>query len=121
MCLTGFLKKIPVRRQTAVKSAAKTISKIKKLLQAYAMARPGIRLSLKVLNSKNEKDNWTYAPSSTASIVDASRKVVGVEITGQCVYKTWPEDVEESNPSVKLLAYLPKADAGRSSHRSSIL
>jgi DNA mismatch repair ATPase MutL len=78
------------------------------------MARTGIRLSFKVLNSKNAKENWTYAPSSTASIVDASRKVVGVETTGQCVCKTWPENVEESDPSVKLIAYLPKADAGKS-------
>lgn len=114
VCLSGFLKKIPVRRQTAVKSASKTITKIKKLLQAYAMARPGTRLSLKVLNNKTEKDNWTYAPSPTASIVDASRKVVGVEIAGQCACKTWPENAEESDPSVKLLAYLPKVDAGKS-------
>ncbi|KAF3391078.1 hypothetical protein DPV78_011099 [Talaromyces pinophilus] len=111
VCLTGFLKKIPVRRQTAIKSASKTITKIKKLLQAYAMAKPGTRLSFKVLNSKNDKDNWTYAPSSTASIVDASRKVVGVETAGQCVCKTWPENVEESDLSVNLVAYLPKVDA----------
>lgn len=100
-----------------MKSASKTISKIKKLLQAYAMARPGTRLSLKVLNSKNDKDNWTYAPSPTASIVDASRKVVGVETAGQCVCKTWPENVEGSNVSVKLVAYLPKVDAGKSPPR----
>lgn len=111
--MTGFLKKIPVRRQTAIKSAAKTLSRIKKLLQAYAMARPGTRLSLKVLNSKTDKDNWTYAPSLTASIVDASRKVVGVETTGQCISRIWPEDVEETDLSVKLLACLPKPDAGK--------
>ena len=78
------------------------------------MAKPGTRLSFKVLNSKYDKDNWTYAPSSTASIVDASRKVVGVETAGQCVCKTWPENVEESDLSVNLAAYLPKVDAGKS-------
>lgn len=78
------------------------------------MARPGTRLSLKVLNSKTDKDNWTYAPSPTASIVDASRKVVGVETAGQCACETWPENVEESDPPIKLLAYLPKVDAGKS-------
>lgn len=95
-----------------MKSASKTISKIKKLLQAYAMARPGTRLSFKVLNSKNGKDSWTYAPSSTANIADASRKVVSVETAGQCVLKTWPENVQESDSSVKLLVYSPKVDAG---------
>ncbi|OKL58384.1 hypothetical protein UA08_06074 [Talaromyces atroroseus] len=112
VCLTGFLKNVPVRRQTAVKNASKTITKLKKLLQAYAIARPVTRLSFKVLHSKNEKDNWTYAPSSTANVTDASRKVVGVEIAGQCICKSWPEDIdEESNASIKLFAYLPKADA----------
>jgi DNA mismatch repair protein, C-terminal domain len=115
VCLTGFLKNIPVRRQTVVKSSSKTITKLKKTLQAYAIARPATRLSFKVLNSKNEKDNWTYAPSSTASITDASRKVAGVEIAGQCVRKSWPEDLdEESDASIKLHAYFLKADAGRS-------
>lgn len=77
------------------------------------MARPGTRLSLKLLSSKTDKDNWTYAPSPTASIVDASRKVVGVETAGQCICKTWPENVQGSNVSVKLVAYLPKVDAGK--------
>lgn len=110
-----FLKNFPVRRQTALKDASKTMTKLKKLLQAYALARPGTRLSLKVLNSKNSKDNWTYAPSSTADFTDASRKVVGVEVASQCISKSWPEDIDdESDSSFRLLAYLPKADASES-------
>lgn len=97
-----------------MKDASKTITKVKKLLQAYALARPGTRLSFKVLNGKNEKDNWTYAPSSTADFTDASRKVVGVEVAGQCMSKSWPENMDdESDSSIRLLAYLPKANASK--------
>lgn len=122
VCLTGFLKSIPVRRQTTVKTASKSIAKLKKLLQTYAIARPGTRLSFKVLNGKNDKDNWTYAPSSTANITDASCKVVGVESAGQCIRKSWPEDFgEESAAPFRLFAYLPKADGGRFNNLSQIV
>lgn len=114
VCLTGFLKTIPVRRQTAIKTASKTIAKIKKLLQAYSMARLDVRFSLKVLNSRNDKDNWTYAPSPKATIEDVSRKIVGVETAGQCIGKTWPSPEADITSSINLSAFLPREDAGRS-------
>ncbi|KAH8692119.1 putative DNA mismatch repair protein [Talaromyces proteolyticus] len=110
VCLVGFLKSIPVRRQTAVKNAAKTITKIKKLLQAYAIARPSTRISFKVLKSKNEKDNWTYAPSASSNLADAIRKAIGVEVASQCLTKSWPDQNYEAD-AVRLVAVLPKSDA----------
>jgi DNA mismatch repair ATPase MutL len=113
VCVTGFLKNIPVRRQTTVKNAAKTIIKIRKLLQAYAIARPCTRISFKVLKSKSEKDNWTYAPVSNADIGDAARKVVGIEVAGQCFCKSWPDNNgHDAAETIRLVAYLPKSDAG---------
>lgn len=112
VCVTGFLKNIPVRRQTTVKNSAKTIVKIKKLLQAYAIARPSTRISFKVLKSKSDKDNWTYAPATNADIGDAARKVVGVEVAGQCFCKSWPDSSHDADESISLVAYLPKSDAG---------
>ncbi|KAL1965765.1 hypothetical protein VTN77DRAFT_5086 [Rasamsonia byssochlamydoides] len=120
--VTDFLKHIPVRRQTALKNAAKTITKTKKLLQAYAIAKPSTRLSLKVLKSKNESNNWIYAPKPNANLVDAALKVVGAEIAAQCIYKEWPSEAHDegqevastsndANPSYRLVAFLPKADA----------
>ncbi|KAI4134336.1 MAG: hypothetical protein LQ347_001610 [Umbilicaria vellea] len=78
-----FLKNLPVRRQTALKSTAATLSKIKRTLKAYAIARPATRFSLKVLKAKNDKDNWVYAPKAGACASDAAIKVVGKEVVGQ--------------------------------------
>ncbi|KGO66538.1 DNA mismatch repair protein, C-terminal [Penicillium italicum] len=85
--ITDFLKHIPVRRQTALKGATKNLTRIKKLLQAYAIAQPSKRLSLKVLKAKNENSNWTYAPSADASLSDAALKVAGTEMSSSCITK----------------------------------
>ncbi|KAJ5371751.1 DNA mismatch repair protein C-terminal [Penicillium concentricum] len=85
--ITDFLKHIPVRRQTALKGAARNLTRIKKLLQAYAIAQPSKRLSLKVLKAKNESSNWTYAPSADASLSDAALKVAGTEVSSSCAVK----------------------------------
>ncbi|KAL9617139.1 MAG: hypothetical protein Q9160_008036 [Pyrenula sp. 1 TL-2023] len=82
-----FLHKIPVRRQTALKSPVKTLNNIKKLLQHYAIARPGVRLSVRVLKGKDQKLNWTYAPKQDATISDAAVQVVGQDVCAQCVSK----------------------------------
>lgn len=82
--VVDFLKNLPVRRQAALKSSAPTLSKIRRTLKAYAIARPSTRFSLKVLKAKNEKDNWVYAPRAGACVSDAAIKVVGKEVAGQC-------------------------------------
>ncbi|KAJ5140891.1 DNA mismatch repair protein C-terminal [Penicillium atrosanguineum] len=108
--VTDFLKYIPVRRQTALKDATKTLTRIKKLLQAYAFAHPVLRFSIKVLKAKNENNNWTYAPSADTEIVDAAIKIVGRDVTACCVVKKFPSD--SLDPSgYELLAFLPKANA----------
>ena len=93
--VTDFLKHLPVRRQTALKSVPKILAKIRSLLQAYALARPAVRFSLKVLKAKNEKLNWLYAPSSGAGggkVVDAALKVVGQVAVAQCEWVSWSSD-----------------------------
>ena len=80
-----FLSRIPVRKQTALKSSNRTTTTIRKLLQAYAFARSEMRFSLKVLKAKNEKANWTFAPStSTDSLTEVASKIVGREVADQC-------------------------------------
>ena len=86
--ITDFLKRIPVRRQTVLKGAAKTLTRIKKLLQSYAISQPSKRLSLKVLKANNENNNWSYAPSADPSLLDAALKVVGTEISSSCVLRS---------------------------------
>ncbi|KIW87751.1 uncharacterized protein Z519_11725 [Cladophialophora bantiana CBS 173.52] len=79
-----FLMKIPVRKQTALKESMKTLQAIRSLLFSFAFARPEVRLSLKILKGKNDKINWTYAPTSTASITEVATKIVGKDIVIGC-------------------------------------
>lgn len=84
-----FLSNIPVRRQTAHKKAAKILTDVRKLLASYAFARSEIRLTLKVLKAKNDKANWSYAPSSsTSTLLEPASKVMGSEVAAQLVSHT---------------------------------
>ena len=100
-----LFKSLPVRKQAALKASAKCLGKIKSTLQAYAMARPSVRFSLKVLKAKNDKGNWMYAPKPDASVEDAAFKIVGNACASQCHYTL----VEENGITVQSL--LPKSDA----------
>ncbi|EEH46931.2 uncharacterized protein PADG_03029 [Paracoccidioides brasiliensis Pb18] len=120
--VSEFLKFVPVLKQTALKCASKTISRLKKMLIAYALSRPEIRLSLQVLGGKNQSP-WIYAPKKTIS--DAIMTAVGPEVVSQCVIVAWPEsqdseassslghrDDSETNPlSIRLVAVVPGPDA----------
>ncbi|KAE8421932.1 hypothetical protein BDV36DRAFT_18615 [Aspergillus pseudocaelatus] len=116
--ITNLFKHIPVRRQSASKSAMKTLTRIKKLIQIYAMAQPSKRLSLKVLKAKNENNNWIYAPGRDATITDAALKIAGTDVSSSCVLKKWPSDddvnseqpQEEHTSGFVLLALLLNLD-----------
>jgi DNA mismatch repair ATPase MutL len=76
-----FLANIPVRKQTALKTAAKTLEAIRNLLFSFAFARPEVRFSLKVLKGKHDKVNWTYAATPSRSLAEAATKIVGKEVS----------------------------------------
>jgi len=85
----NFLEALPVRRHTAEKFTSKTLAKIKKTLQAYALARPRLRLSLKVVKAKDEKANWKYPINAGNSKVEtnsfsAAVDIMGKKLTNQC-------------------------------------
>ena len=104
---TDLFRHLPVRKQIALKSAAGCLARIKKLLQAYALARPNVRLSLKTLKAKTDKGTFTYAPKSsgTGMIEDAAFKVIGRACASQCVWTTFDAN------GLELQAFLPRADA----------
>lgn len=128
--ITDFLKSIPVRRQTALKDSAKQLAKIKRNLQAYALARPSVRLSLKVLKAKTDNGNWIYAPKSNASVLDAAVKVVGKKVTDQSRWLVWTPNTPSTEAGAtqgdgttasattesthQVEALLPISDAGES-------
>ncbi|MCJ1378146.1 hypothetical protein MMC17_001242 [Xylographa soralifera] len=87
--VVDFLKRFPVRKQTALRTASKIPSKVRSLLQAYALARPSVRFSFKVLKTKNGKDQWMYAPKTGATVIDAALKVVSQQVVSQCDWHVW--------------------------------
>lgn len=95
--ITDFMKNLPVRRQTALRSSTKSIAKIKTLLQAYAYARSSVRFSLKVLKAKNDKSNWMYAPAGGDTVLDAAMKIGGSRLVDQCQWKVWKSSVEDTS------------------------
>lgn len=120
---------VPVRKQTALKSAPKSIACIKDILQSYAYARPNVRLSVKVLKKPADKGNWTYGPSPNAQLSDAAFSMMGQEMASQCFLKSAhcgsgtqadgsPNDSvsdAEAKHIYSVTAYLPRADAGKHS------
>jgi hypothetical protein len=105
----NFFGKIPVRKQTAEKNASKCLAGIRKLLQAYALTRPKVRLQLRVLKAQSEKSNFTYGPGAGgATVQDAAFKVIGKEPASQC---SWAD--LEAEP-FEIRALLPSPDAAPS-------
>ncbi|RAH69533.1 putative DNA mismatch repair protein [Aspergillus aculeatinus CBS 121060] len=121
--IADLFKHIPVRRQTASKNAAKTLVRLKKLVQAYALAQPAKRLSFRVLRAKNEGNNWMYAPGKDATLSDAAFKVVGKDVASNCVVRERGDDPpagmeKETGRHYHLTALLPdpELDVARTSN-----
>ncbi|KAI1209091.1 uncharacterized protein F4807DRAFT_109687 [Annulohypoxylon truncatum] len=85
--ITSLFGKLPVREQVAIKESAKTIDKIREVLRSYAMARPQLRLSFKVLHSP--KQTWSYSPKPEACVKEAAIQLFGAEITTHCFEQTF--------------------------------
>ncbi|OAX79379.1 hypothetical protein ACJ72_06303 [Emergomyces africanus] len=119
--VSEYLRFVPVRKQTTLKNTSKTISRMKKILNAYVLSRPEIRLCFKILKSRHDH-SWTYASKENATVFDAMLKIVGGEATSQCDTVVWPQtqddedgflsgskECNDSNcPVLQLVAITPK-------------
>ncbi|KAF1839995.1 uncharacterized protein K460DRAFT_349578 [Cucurbitaria berberidis CBS 394.84] len=103
--VTNFFEHIPVRKQTALKSSTKWLGKIRRLIQAYALARPAVRYRLHILKAKNEKGDFVYAPKADADIKDIISKVIGKDCALQCDWTAMETD------GFEIRAILPKPTA----------
>lgn len=83
--VTKFLHSLPVRRQVMEKEAAKTLKKVKELLQSYALARPQVRFCLKIM--KGVKGGWSFNPRPHDGIKEAVSQVIGRDAATQCIEK----------------------------------
>jgi DNA mismatch repair protein MutL len=118
VCVLNFMSKLPVRKQTALKCASKTLAKTKELLQAYALARPLVRFSLKI--TKESKGSWSFAPRPSDGIKQAVSQVIGKEASLQCVPKTFsfsePQQKGENEFCVEIFLPKPDADVSKLGH-----
>ncbi|KAF9869778.1 hypothetical protein CkaCkLH20_12695 [Colletotrichum karsti] len=91
-----------VRKQQVLKESAKIHGHIKDLLQSYALTRPHIRLTFKVL--KNMKRSWSYAPSGGADVREAVLQVFGKELVSQldieCILGSYDPNVATNKDEV---------------------
>lgn len=104
-----------------MKASAKSLKNIKKLLQAYAFARPSVRFSFRVLKAKNDQGDWAYVPTRQPTALDVAVKIVGKKVVNECQWKSWnsnweetPSDpeVENDEASYKFEAILPTPSCG---------
>ncbi|PLB50771.1 hypothetical protein P170DRAFT_381822 [Aspergillus steynii IBT 23096] len=114
--ITDLFKHIPVRRQTALKNSAKTLTKVKKMVQTYAMCNPSKRFSFKVLKARTENFNWVYAPQH-GTLIDAALKIAGYDVASNCVERQWPSEEsdregpgEAYTPGFRLVSLLPNPE-----------
>ncbi|KAE8822778.1 hypothetical protein PTNB85_09039 [Pyrenophora teres f. teres] len=103
-----FFDYIPVRKQTALKNSSRFLAKIRRLMQAYALARPTTRFRLHVLKARNSNSDFVYAPKADANVEDAALKVVGKDCALQCDWTAMEAD------GFEIHAFLPKPTANRS-------
>jgi len=103
--LTNFFNYLPVRKQTAMKTPSRCLGKIRRLMQAYALARPTTRFRLRIPKAKNGNSDFVYAPKANANVEDAALKVVGKDCALQCDWTMMEAD------GFKIHASLPKPTA----------
>lgn len=115
--VAGLFKLIPVREQVAFREAQKNLAKTKQLLESYALARPLVRISLKVLGG-DDKQTWLYSPRPQSSLREAVVQVFGAGLMPQCVLKTVAtktdcrtEGSAHDGHELTIEAVLPKPDA----------
>lgn len=103
--VTGLFEHTPVRKQTALKNSKKMLAKTRRLVQAYAFARPHIRFRLRIVKARNNQDDFVYAPKANANVEDAVLKVIGKDCALQCDWTALEAD------GFEIHAFLPKATA----------
>ncbi|KAG6002100.1 hypothetical protein E4U21_003452 [Claviceps maximensis] len=91
---TKLFENMTPRKKSLLKEKSKTMTKIQETLRAYALARPHIKWSLKVVG--DSKPTWSYSPASAASGREAILQLFGTSLVENCteISETIPETSE---------------------------
>lgn len=79
----NMFESLPVRQQHALKDSQKSISKMKDLLTSYVLARPQIKMSLKLFGTSQPL--LSYAPGQAATVRSAVAQLFGTELASSCI------------------------------------
>ena len=103
---------IPVRKQQAAKESRKSLARIRDLLLACALARPGLKLNMKVPGEP--KQEWNYSPVSHPTTENVVLQMFGKSLYSQCTYTELKRAADAdyytskaSNPSLTLESFMP--------------
>ncbi|KAH6854382.1 hypothetical protein B0I37DRAFT_28848 [Chaetomium sp. MPI-CAGE-AT-0009] len=95
VCVTDLFSHLPVRSQVAVKDAPKNLTRMKELLQSYALTRPAVKLRFTVL--KTPSLSWSYAPAANSDVKTAAIQLFGTELASQCTFETFPSRITQGD------------------------
>ncbi|KAG5926973.1 hypothetical protein E4U42_002751 [Claviceps africana] len=79
---TKLFENMSPRKKSLLKEKSKTMAKIQDILKAYALARPHIKWSLKVVG--DSKPTWSYSPARAASRREAILQLFGAGLVQKC-------------------------------------
>lgn len=91
----NIFSRTPVRKQFALKEAAKTITKIRELQHTYFFARPYMKLTYRILGHPRV---WSCAPGPHPSLREVTLQIFGSDLVSQCVAKTYLAAAETRLP-----------------------
>ncbi|RDA83699.1 hypothetical protein CP532_1094 [Ophiocordyceps camponoti-leonardi (nom. inval.)] len=101
--------RLPVRRQHLLREKGRSMAAIKRLLQSYALARPHLRLSLRVL--EDAAQTWRYSPNHSPTVQEAALQIFGRALAANCTRLVFPSKPDNSRPSGLVLdAFVPRPD-----------
>lgn len=101
------------------KAPQKLYPQIRKLLITYALSRPDVRFSFRILDGPKKvagkSENWVYAPSKV--VQEAVTKIIGKEISSNCIWQEFDtseneDDMHFDPEGMKVEALLIKSGAG---------
>ncbi|KAK2593389.1 hypothetical protein QQS21_008920 [Conoideocrella luteorostrata] len=80
---TNLFENMPPRKQFSLKEKKKIVPRLQSLLTAYALARPHIKMMLKIIGEN--KPVWSYSPIDLRSGREAILQLLGANLLNMCV------------------------------------
>ncbi|KAL7932184.1 hypothetical protein V8C35DRAFT_328888 [Trichoderma chlorosporum] len=94
--ITKLFEALPARKQYSLKNSAEYIQSTKDLLKAYALARPDLRLSFKVIGEATH--SWSYAPVCAAGVKEATMQILGASLANNCIHVSRNSACDQTAP-----------------------